>query len=50
MNFNNKLTLHIKRSEILLFDWINNPANVIDLAISLNKDIKAMQKKIKLKK
>lgn len=48
MDFNNKLAYHIKRSEILLFNWINNPANVIDLAIPLNKNIvKACAKKFK---
>ena len=39
VDFTNKLTLHTKRPEIQLFDKISSSENVIDLLISLNKNI-----------
>ena len=39
VDFTNKLTHHIKRPEIQLFDKISNPENVIGLVISFNKNI-----------
>jgi len=39
VDFTNKLTHHIKRPEIQLFDKISNPENVTGLVISLNKNI-----------